>query len=269
MLTLKIAIQTASLRQPLPRALQTAAQLGASAVELDARNELRLGEFSRTAIRHLRKQLDDLNLKVAALSFPTRRGYDVADDLDRRVAATKDAMRLAYQLGASVVVNQVGRVPGEAALEDDADADERRRWQSLVEVLTDLGSFAQREGARLAAETGTESGADLARLLAAVPGGLIAVTLDPGNLIVNGFSPAEAIAALGADMAHVHVTDAVLDRARGRGLTVALGRGTADFPALLGALEEHNYRGYLAIQRDQSDDPVFEVGQAVQYLKNV
>ena len=95
MLHLRIGIVTASLRQPLRTALQTAARLGAAAVEIDARGELRPDELSETGRRQLRKLLDDLGLKVAAVAFPTRRGYDVADDLDRRVAATKQAMQMA------------------------------------------------------------------------------------------------------------------------------------------------------------------------------
>ena len=269
MFTLKIGIQTASLRQPLKRALQTAAELGADAVEIDGRNELRPNELSQTGVRQFRKLLSDLNLKVCALGFLTRRGYDVVDDLDRRVAATKDAMRLAYQLGAAVVVNQIGQVPSAAVLEDEANAEDRRRWRCLVEVLTDLGSFGQREGALLAAETGTEPGIDLARLLAALPPGATVATLDPGNLIVNSFSPLEAVRALGSSIAYVHIKDGVRDLARGRGLEVAVGRGSADFPELLGALEERGYRGYLTIERGESEDPVHEVGHAVQYLRNI
>jgi sugar phosphate isomerase/epimerase len=268
MLTLRIGIQTASFRQPLKDALRTASELGADAVELDARRELRPNELSQTALRQFRKLLDDLNLKVCAIGFPTRRGYDVEEDLDRRVLATKEAMQMAFQLGASLVVNQVGPVPPDPASEEATAAD-RRRWQLLVEVLTDLGHYGERCGARLAAETGTEPAQDVARLLAALPAGLIAVTLDPGNLIVNGFSPLEAVDVLGSDIAHVHVKDAVRDLARGRGQEVPVGRGMADFPALLAALEEHDYRGYLSIERIQSEDPIFEIGQAVKFLKNI
>ncbi len=268
MLTLRIGIQTASLRQPLKKALQTAAELGADAVEIDARRELPPREFSQTGLRQFRKVLEDTNLKVCAVGFQTRRGYDVEDDLDRRVAATKEAMQMAYSLGAPVVINQIGAVPPDPSADDTSSAD-RRRWQLLVEVLTDLGMFGQRCGARLAAETGTESGADLARLLAACPEGLIAVNFDPGNLIVNRFSPADAIEALGAQIAHVHVKDAVRDLSRGRGVEVPVGRGSADFPNLLALLEERDYRGYLTIERGETDDPVFEIGQAVKFLRNV
>ncbi len=109
----------------------------------------------------------------------------------------------------------------------------------------------------------------MARLIAALPAGSIGVDLDPGNLLVNGFSPAEAIEALGSHIVHAHATDGVLDRAGGRGTEVALGRGMADFPALLGKLEERNYRGYLTIGRKGVDDPLVEIGAAVEYLRSL
>ena len=54
---LKIGIQTRSLRQPLKKALQTAARLGADGVEVDLRTELPMAELSHTSIRQFRKQL--------------------------------------------------------------------------------------------------------------------------------------------------------------------------------------------------------------------
>lgn len=257
---LPIAIQLSSLRLPLKRALTAAQQLGASAVELDARGEVRPKDFSETGLRQLRKMIDDLGLRVAAVDFQTRRGYNVQDDLEERVAATKEAMRFARALGASLVVNQIGRISGEPG-----DA----AWQTLVEVLTDLGNYGHHVGAMMTAETGTESGQEMARLLATLPQGALGITLDPGNLVVNGFSAREAIEHLGGDIVHVHATDGVRDLAHGRGVEVALGRGAVDYPELLASLEERGYRGYLSIERQHADDPLFEVGQAVKYLSNV
>jgi sugar phosphate isomerase/epimerase len=139
----------------------------------------------------------------------------------------------------------------------------------MLEALTDLGTFGHHIGATLAAETGSESGADLARLIAALPDGALGVTFNPGNLIINGYSPGDAIAALGRHVLYVHAKDGVRDRARGRGDEVPLGRGLADFPALLGALEDFGYRGVLCIERERADDPVLEIGQAVQYLASL
>ena len=124
-------------------------------------------------------------------------------------------------------------------------------------------------GAFFTAQSGAESGADLSRLLAALPDGAIGVDLDPGALIVNGFSPLETIADLGRRILHVHARDGVRDLARKRGLEVPLGRGSADFPAILATLEEHGYRGYFTVARDHADDAVYELGAAIQYLRNL
>jgi sugar phosphate isomerase/epimerase len=257
---LKIGIHLPSLRLPLGQAIPLAAKLGADAVEIDARRQLKPADLSQTALRQLRKTLNDYRLRVCAVAFRTRRGYDTLEDLDARVTGTKEAMRMAQALGASVVVNHVGHIPPEP---------NGPQWNLLLQVLTDLGRHGQRIGAMLAAQTGHCSGADLARLIAALPDGSIGVDLDPGQLIVNGFSAQEAAELIGPHIMHVHATDGVRDLARGRGLEVPLGRGSVDFPALLGSLEERGYRGYFTVQRDTADDPEFELGHAVKYLRSL
>jgi sugar phosphate isomerase/epimerase len=257
---LKIGIRLASLNLPLRKGLAVARQLGARSVEIDARGEIRPETLTQSGLRELRRLIEEHGLGVCAVGFATRRGYDVADDLERRVAATKAAMKLAADLRAGVVVNQVGRVPAESS---------GPSWNLLLQSLGDLSHYGQHVGAILAAQTGTESGADLARLLAALPPQGVGVDLDPGNLIINGFSALEAVEALGGSIVHVHARDGVRDLARGRGLEVPLSRGVADFPALLGALEENHYRGYFTIARDDAADPVSEIGEAVKYLKSL
>ncbi|MGH7139836.1 MAG: sugar phosphate isomerase/epimerase family protein, partial [Pirellulales bacterium] len=116
---IKIAVQARSVGLPLKRLLPLVKQWGASAVELDARGDANPQQLSQSGRRQLRKLFDDYELRVAAVGFRTRRGYDVSDELDRRVEATKAAMKLAYELGATYVVNQVGHVP---------DSPEGPRW---------------------------------------------------------------------------------------------------------------------------------------------
>ena len=256
---LKVAIHLPSLRQPFKQALLTAARLGASGVEIDARGELRPSEFSTTGLRQLRKMLDDLNLRVAAVSFITRRGYDTQEDLSRRVDATKQAMKFAYDLGSSVVINYIGAIPA-----DTADA----RWTTLVEVLRDLGVHGQRVGATLAARTGGESAADLTRLVKALPEGFLGIDLDPGGLLINGFSATEVVQQLGSSVIHVHARDGVRDLGRGRGTEVPLGRGEAEFPVLAAMLDQHNYRGYYTLQRE-GENAAVEIEQGVRYLKSL
>lgn len=260
MLQLKIGIQLASLRLPFRKALEAAARLGASAVEIDARGEIKPTDLTRSAVRQVRKMLDDLNLRVCAVSFRTRSGYNVAENLEPRLEATKAALQMAYDLGAPLVINQVGRIPSEPS---------GLAWELLLQSLADLGRYGQHVGAFLAAETGSESGVDLARLIAALPPGSLGVNFDPGNLVVNNFSPADALTALAEHVLHVHAKDGVRDLAQGRGVEVPLGRGSVDFANLLGVLEEHQYRGYFTIERENADDPLLEIGQAVSYLKSL
>jgi sugar phosphate isomerase/epimerase len=139
----------------------------------------------------------------------------------------------------------------------------------LVETLDELGRHGQRCGAMLAAQTGAESGQDLARLLEALPEGSLGVAFDPGALILNGFSPSESLAALAACVVHFYATDAVHDLAKGRGVETLLGEGVADYPGLLGMLEEHDYSGSLVVDAVGAENPVFEMQQAIAYFKQL
>jgi sugar phosphate isomerase/epimerase len=257
---LKIGIQTRSLRQSLRQAVVTASRLGADGVEIDARSELPPAALSQTGIRQLRKLLADLNLGISAVSFITRRGYDDPNELERRVLATQTAMRFAHSLGATVVVNRVDRVP-----RDDNDPN----FTALAETLSGLGTYGDRVGARLAIQTGSQSGPQLARLLTAIPDQTVGIDLHPSGLIRHGHDPGEAIATLGRHILHVHACDAVRDLERNQVMDVELGRGSADFPGLLGQLEEFNYRGWVTIERLNAADSVAELANAVEFLRSL
>lgn len=255
-----LALQLRSLRLPFAKAIAAARAMNVGAVEVDARGDLSPDELSGTGLRQVRKMLADLDLRVIAIGFRTRRGFNVEEGLEARIEGARKAIKFARDLGASLVVNQVGRIP--------ADEDSRE-FRLLVEVLTDLAQFGQRTGALLAAETGSESGADLNRLLSRLPLGLGCATLNPGNLVMNGFPPLDALAALGDKISLVHIKDGVQDRASGRGVETPVGRGSVDFPAVLGALEEHGYRGALCFETDRTDEPLVEMQNAVAYLTSL
>jgi sugar phosphate isomerase/epimerase len=260
MSTLRIGIQTRSLRQPLRQALRTAARLGADGVEIDARRELPPSEMTQTGLREFHKLLGDLNLRVAAIAFPTRRGYDDPEELERRVFATQAAMRFAVDLKSDVVINRIGRIP---------DSDDDPRFGRLIEALTAIGAHGERVGARLAAQTADASPQSLARLLAALPEHTVGIDLHPGELIIAGRTPQEALELLGQHVLHVHASDAVRDFGAGRAKPVELGRGTADLPELLGRLTEFDYRGWVTIEARDAADPISEIGNAVAFLRSL
>lgn len=256
---LKISVALAGVPLPLRKALHTAAELGAGGVEIDARGEI-TPQLPRTGVREVRKMLEDLRLGVSAVRFRTRRGYAVTADLDARVAATKAAMKLAHDLGASLVTNHLGRIPSDP---------ESPEWRLLVEVLSDLGEHGHRVGAFLAAEAGAAGVDPLARLLAGLPEGTIAVDLNPGSLLENGFSPLEAAAAFGPAIRLVHATDARGGSPGRLGESAPLGQGEVDFPALLGVLQEHDYRGWFTVAPASSGDPREEIARAIRYLRSM
>lgn len=256
--SLKLAVQIGCLQLPLRKALPIAARLGLAAIEIDARGEVDAQSLSATAIRQVRKLVEDHELRVAAVEFRTRHGYDVEQNLDRRVEATRRAMDLAHGLGAAWVVNQVGRVRTE---------NDSREFELLCDVLRDLADYGHRCGAMLIAATGAEDGADLKRLIDALPSGALHVAFDPGNLIVNGFSATTALESLASHTVHVYARDGVRDLAIGRGLEVTLGRGSVDWPLLIATLDDRGYRGHWSIARQHCDHPQQEIAQAVSFLR--
>lgn len=260
MLQLRKSIRLESLRQPFKQALVTAAELGADAIEINGRTELRAADMSRTAVRHLQKILGDLNLQVSAIHYPTRRGYGIVDDLDRRIDGTKAAMKMAYDLGCDLVVNQIGRIPND---------DQAPQWNTLVQALMDLGNHSQKSGAWLGAKAGSESAESLKRLIDALPIHNLVVDFDPSDFLINGFDPTESMKLLGEHVRCFRARDAVQDLSQGRAVEVQLGRGSVDWPALLGMLEENNYDGFLTIERETEENSILEVGQALEYLTNL
>lgn len=240
-------------------ALRLAADIGASGVQIDARNHFRPSELSDTAVRQLRKMLDDLNLRVTSLRFPTRRGYDQSEGLDARIDATKAAMRLAHRLNCRVVINSIGSIP-DAKTASDA-------YDQMSQVIDDLGRFGTHVGAFLAAETDGQSPAALRDLLDTTADGYIAVALNPGRLIINRHAVAESVKLLGDRTMTVAAIDGVIDLAAGRGLEVPLGQGIADFAEVMGMLEHHSFSGDMVLGRPGTSVP--EIHDAAAYLRNV
>lgn len=257
MLGQKIALQTRCLAQSLKQALHTASRLGYEGVQIDARQELPPAELSDTGLRQLRKLLDDLNVRVASVAFPTRRGFADPDDLQRRMEATMAAMRLASRLGAGVLVMAPGPLPA-------ADTGER---STLLESLTALAAHGGRLGVLPALACPDAVPAELADLVGALPEGLAGVDVNPADLIGRGRAPREFVAALGSRIVHVYANDAVSGLGGSGATDVQLGRGLADFPELLGALEEFGYRGWLTVQRRNSTRTADDVADAIEYLR--
>lgn len=255
----RIGLRLASLRQPFRKALHTAAQVGVRGVEVDARNELRPGEMTRTATRQLLKLLDDLNLKVCGVAFPTRRGYADPEQLDRRIQATQAAMQLAYDLRAREVILSVGPIPteGDPALD------------LLIDALSGLAAYSDRAGARLALLTDWDNAVELSRVLRLLPEDAVGVAIHPGTLIRRKLSPSQLVEQFGRHVSYVYASDAVGGLAGGQVQEMDLGRGSADIPALLAVLEGLDYQGWVTIDRRETALSAEQAENAVKFLRSL
>ena len=109
----------------------------------------------------------------------------------------------------------------------------------------------------------------LKSFLDSLPEGAAWLDLHPGQLLAHGQSPREFVELAGQYVAHVHAADAVRDLSSGTSEEVQLGRGTVDFPEILGLLEEHGYRDWITIERRKSSRLIEDVGNAVQFLRSL
>jgi sugar phosphate isomerase/epimerase len=256
--TSRLSVPTVPLSRNLRQALRLARDLGFHAVELDARTGLDPTQVTQTGLRQIRKWLGDEGLVISGIAFPTRSGYGDAERLEGRIAATKAALQLAYDLGARFVFNHVGEIPASV---------ESAEWQLLVDVLTDIGTWSQHVGGTLCVEAGRAAPADLARLIAALPEGSLACDIVTGSLVVHGHAPAEAVATLGEHVAAVHATDAVAGPFAGRGRAVILGTGQVDFATVFAALEEQAYHGWIGLDPVEPREACEEMAEAVRFLR--
>lgn len=259
MIGFRIAAQTRCFAQSIKKALHTAASLGCDGVQIDVRSELKPSELSETGVRQFRKILNDLNLRVGSVTFPTRRGYSNPVDLQPRIEATLAAMQFASRIEARIMVANLGPL---------SDAEDGTVTSTLTDAIETLAAHADRLGVRLAMQSPSQAG-ELAEFVAHLPEGAMSLDFHPGQLISRGESPAEFISTAGQHIAHVHASDGVYDLAAKHAIEVDLGRGTADFPELLGLLEEFGYRDWLTIERRNAQQPLEAVGNAVSYLRSL
>ena len=259
MFPLRMAVATRAFHEPLKRAVQAAAEMGAQGVQLDLRNEVRPGELSETGRRQLLHYLDELNLSVASAMFPTRRAFYDLEELEARIAAARQAMEFGFQMKTSVLTLRVGRVPEEAESEE---------YDILRNVLGDLARHGNRVGVTLAITPTRDDPARLRELLKQITEGPVGINFDPANFVMAGSHPSRALEILQEYLVHVLVRDGIRDL-DGSGLEVPVGRGEVEWEEMLALFDEADYHGWLTLDRTQGDDRPGDIRRAMQYLRNV
>jgi len=256
-LRIRLAADLGPIDLPFQQALDHIREINLEAVELDLLKLMPVEDFTRTAVREIRKNLADRNLRLAAVRFRTLRGFDDPLGLEQRIAQAKKSMELTYQLGGNLLLIRLGCLPKDRSSTD---------WQVLEEVVKEFCRFGERAGAIVVAEAERSPPEELAALLNGVPEGGFGVDINPGELAVHGFDPVSAIETLGSRVVTFHATDATM-RPGGHGYELApLGSGGIDYPPILSALEATGFSGFLILRPCGERDPLSEVRRAKEFI---
>ena len=257
---LKLAVRLESLGLPLRKGLAEVSRMGVTGVQIDAVGDLSPQTLSDSGRREFRSLLRSYNLELTALGCPLRRGLDSAEDQQQRLEHVRQVMSLSSELGPRLVIVAAGQVP------ENADTPEANR---LRESLLDLGRHGDRTGTTLALETGLESGAALAAFLATFDTGSLGANLDPANLLLNRLDPMAAVMDLRGWIRHVHARDGRKGSASRAGREVPVGAGDIDWLSFFEALEQAEYRGWVAVEREEGNDRLADVAAGVDFLRRV
>jgi len=148
----------------------------------------------------------------------------------------------------------------------------------------EIGKFGETIGVSLAIETGPEKCTTLKQFIESLDTKNVGVNFDAANLVmVTDDDPVKGVYTLKDHILHVHIKDGIMLKktepkviydffaAGGIGdlnleeyfKEMPLGEGNVDLPAVVEALYDIGYDGYLTIERETGDDPISDIKKAV------
>jgi sugar phosphate isomerase/epimerase len=212
-----------------------------------------------------------LKLTAGMISFPgedyatieiiQRTGGFAPNDLwPARRALSRDAAKLAVELGTKIVTTHIGFVPQAGVPGFQLIAD---RTRTVAEDFAALG-------VELLMETGPEPAADMRAFIEKLAMPNLRVNFDPANMILyGGADPIEALNLLAPYIRHVHLKDALASASPGKewGKEVPFGSGQVGAPRFLKAIDKIGYRGPLVIEREAGEDRVGDVRKAIEVCR--
>ena len=252
----RFALPTFLAPAPLRAALDRLADAGADGVRLDLRTELKAADLSATAVRELKRRIEEHGLKVGPAVFPTRGALHAGDRLEERVAGFVAALGLAADLGCDTLSVRPFRLPAA----DDA------AFSLLTEVLSDVARAGSHRGV-IPCVTPAGDADRWRDLLESVSTGPVGVNFDPAAVLLSGGDPSAVLRTLHGSVRTVTARDAISKGSGGK--EVPVGRGEADWEETLAVLAEAGFRGWIACDRTTGPDPFAEAARAVGYLRAV
>lgn len=280
---MKIGTLVESLKLPIEKGLEKAADLGLDGVQLHvAAGERPLFEMTDGEIAFLREKCRGLNLEISAICGDLGGyGFERAVDNVVRIPQMRRVVDVTEAFGCRIITTHIGVIPS-----DRNDP----QYAVMRAALAEVGAYAQSRGVCLAIETGPEPSRVLRQFIEDTESDAVKVNLDPANMVmVLNEDPVEAVAILGPFIIHTHAKDGVhlrrcdpqkvyhafaeggfeklLEETGQLFEETPLGQGQVDWPAYLAALRGVGFDGYLTIERETGADPEADIAAAVTFLR--
>lgn len=275
-----IGVILESFRKPIPEAVDAAAKLGASGLQVYATaTKLAKAEMSPAQRKDFLRMVKDHGLCFSALCGDLGKGFGNPELNPALVEESKRILDIALEMETNIVTTHIGVVPTDET---------HPRYRIMQDACGDLARYADTLGAHFAVETGPEPASVLRHFLDGLHSSGVAVNLDPANLVmVNRDDPVAAVHTLKDYIVHTHAKDGrqlhacdpeIVYGVRPKDpdcvtdssfIELPLGEGDVPFPAYLKALEDVGYRGFLTIEREVGEHPEKDIAAAVDFLKNI
>ena len=254
----------------IPEALSLIAESGGKGVDL---SQGLLGEHSMSDIRRM---VADAGLVISSHIGGANLTPDDASARAQGIDAIRRVIDEAQELGTDLVlVTTGGCQPGQ-------DKGEARR--NVAAALAEVLPYASDAGLTLTIE---DFGSPLAPYQTSdevmetceLAGPDLMVTYDSGNMAMGDEDPVEFLRVVAPRVRHSHAKDWELlpDDAEGRlqsrsgkkYIGTVAGTGVLDYPAIISALREMDYQGFVSFEYEGVDDPAESTRQGMGYLKGL
>jgi sugar phosphate isomerase/epimerase len=160
----------------------------------------------------------------------------------QRVEHTENAIRLAHDLGSPFISTEPG-----GPLSEDVSREQAMEWFRLG--LQMVHPLARELGVTILVEPEPalllESRDDFLEFIGTVPHGQVALNFDIGHFFCVGDDPAQAARDLAPWIRHVHLEDIAASREHRH---LVPGRGAIDHGAVLTALRDVGYEGWVTVE---------------------
>lgn len=294
----RLATATEDFGTDLRSAIRLAAEQPVQGLRLNARTEVRAADFSESALRQLRHQVEEHQLRVAGLYYPSRHALADTASLEQRLDGIRAACGIVRKLGTSEVIIRVGRLPdpaqsspapavdtptnenvdsllfpfsfapGAAASSVRREPSPAEQFDVLCEILNDLAGHASRHGAQLQLIIAGCEQERMRLLLSRVQSGPVGFVFDPGACVMSGVNPVSFYRSIWQQVGYIRLRDAQKD-VDGGGIETAFGDGTVDWIELAAVLVEANPVTWMCLERTGGDQRAADTADAVRRFRSL